>query len=69
MFSNNKSLEGIIAGFNKTLTNLEAFREKSRQDAARKRADAEALTFEAKNHDSEADRADKIHSNILSLLG
>lgn len=65
----NKSLESILAGFNKTLASLEAFREKSRQDAASKRADAEQLHAEAKNHDVEADRADKIHSNILNLLG
>lgn len=63
-----KTLEGILAGFNKTLTDLEAFREKSRQDAANKRSDAEQLQAEAKNHDVEADRTDKIHSNIMSLL-
>lgn len=69
MFFGSKSLENILAGFSKTMTELEAFREASRQNAADKRFNATQLQAEADNHDKEADKADKVYQNILSLLG
>ena len=63
-----KTLEGILAGFNKTITDLENFSNTSRNAAATKRADAETLTIEASRLDVDAGKAEKIRDNILSML-
>lgn len=63
-----KTLEGILAGFNKTVAELEAFSSTSRASAANKRADAEFLNIEASRLDVDAGKAEKIRDNILSML-
>ena len=63
-----KTLEGILAGFNKTIADLENFSNISRTTAANKRADAETLTTEAGRLDVDASKAEKIRDNILSML-
>jgi hypothetical protein len=63
-----KTLDGILAGFNKTINALEAFSSTSRNSAATKRADAEVLTLEASRLDVDAGKAEKIRDNILSML-
>ncbi len=63
-----KTLDGILAGFNKTINALEAFSSTSRDAAANKREDAELLVNEATRLDVDAGKAEKIRDNILSML-
>jgi hypothetical protein len=69
MFGSNKTLDGILAGFSKTLADLEAFSASSKEKAAAKAVEITQLEAEVDNHNQEAEKADKVHSNILALLG
>lgn len=68
MFIRNKTLEGIIAGFNKTVTDLEEFSSLNRAQAADKRAEADMLVREAAHQDEDAGKAERIRDNILNML-
>lgn len=68
MFFGTKTLQDILAGFNKTVQDLETFSANSRNSADTKRKDAEVLALEADILETDANKADKVRSNILSML-
>lgn len=63
-----KTVDGIIAAFAKTVSELESVEQASRQDATQKRAQAAVLVTDAQHAEGEAARASKIAGNLKTLL-
>lgn len=68
IFGSNKTLEGILSSFTKTVSDLETFISSSHDAAAAKKIEMEQLSAEIANHNDEADRAKTIRDCILAVL-
>ena len=68
MFFNNKTLEGILAGFNKTMNDLDNFSATARADSEKMQSEAEQLFIAATEKTADAEKADRVRANILSML-
>lgn len=69
MFGSTKTLQTILAGFHKTVADLEAFATSSRQAAEKKRFDAETLVTEAGQLEIDAEKAESVRENIPTMVG
>lgn len=67
-FGTTKTLDIILAGFNKTVVDLEKFSSDSINLATTKRNDADILVIEANSLEADASKADRVRMNILSML-
>lgn len=68
MFFNTKTLEGILAGFNKTVIDLDNFSSTARADSEKMHSEAEQLFIAAAEKTADAEKADRVRANILSML-
>ena len=64
----NKTLEGILAGFNKTMNDLDNFSSTARADSEKMHSEAEQLFIAAAEKTAEAEKADRVRANILSMI-
>lgn len=64
-----KTVDSIVAAFTKTVSDLEAVEQSSRNDAAERREQAAELVADAQRAEVEAERARNIAANLKTLLG
>jgi hypothetical protein len=65
----NTTLESILSGLNKTVSDLEAFTLHAATKAATKQAEADRIHVEIRELDEQANKASLVMSNLKKLLG
>lgn len=68
MFTAKKTVSSIMAAFTKTISELEAVEEASKQEARDKGNQAAALLLESKEAEREAERARTVADNLKSII-
>lgn len=63
-----KSLENILSQFTKAATDLESFQARAVEESDRMSSEAEQLRLQAEDKRAEADKAERVRSNILAIL-
>jgi hypothetical protein len=63
-----KTVDEVLGAFNKTLADLAEVKKVNADEAAQKRAEAEALLAQARSAQEEADRADDVRARFNALL-
>lgn len=64
----NKTLDSILAGFNKTVADLDNFANTARMESVKMNSEAEQLFIASNQKEAEAQKADRVRTNILSML-
>ena len=69
MFVRNKSLDTILASFNRTMSDLDTFSAAARNESDSLRVSAEKMIADAETKTAEANKAEQVRANLAALLG